>query len=351
MDRILGSMEHAFWLTDQIAPVHFALTARVVGEFRVDQLEQALIEVQQQHPLLRVRVALDESGQSWFVEDAASIPLRVVERQGEQHWQREVEQELSQPLNWAKAPLLRVVLLRSADRSEGVCEIVLVCSHTIGDGLSAAYLLQDILQAFNHPPVGQPSSLSDHPPLDDSIPPGASVPQTAETDANKVEDTYRYPLLSVEAVSSQLYSPQLLFWSLSSAETASLLSRCRQAQTTIYAAICAAFFLAIASEGETQSQRNEPLICLSPINIRKYLLPPVQEEYGFYMFVKATSHPLISDLGLWELARSLKDQLNQQMSPNHLFEEIPNLQAFISTCPVVVRCGQFIQRSFLTISW
>ncbi len=115
MDRILGSMEHAFWLTDQIAPVHFALTARVVGEFRVDQLELALIEVQQQHPLLRVRVTLDESRQPRFVEDTASIPLRVVERQGEQHWQREVEQELSQPFNWAKAPLLRVVLLRSAD--------------------------------------------------------------------------------------------------------------------------------------------------------------------------------------------------------------------------------------------
>ncbi len=51
------------------------------------------------------------------------------------------------------------------------------------------------------------------------------------------------------------------------------------------------------------------------------------------MFVKATSHPLISDLGLWEMARSLKDQLNQQMSPNHLFEEIPDFQAFMSTCP------------------
>jgi len=133
-----------------------------------------------------------------------------------------------------------------------------------------------------NPAVGQPSSLSDHPPLDDSIPPGASVPQTAETDANKVEDTYRYPLLSVEAVSSQLYSPQLLFWSLSSAETASLLSRCRQAQTTIYAAICAAFFLVIASEGETQSQRNEPLICLSPIEAvyGPALVSPIKENYG-----------------------------------------------------------------------
>ncbi len=130
MYRHLGSGEHFFWLHDQVAPAHFAVTARVVGKFSTDQLKQAIAWVQQRHPLLRMRIVPDE--QPWFIEDSASIPLRIVQRKAEQHWQHEVEQELAEPFNSNQAPLVRVVLVHSTD----VSELIVTCHHSIGDGLS-----------------------------------------------------------------------------------------------------------------------------------------------------------------------------------------------------------------------
>lgn len=42
--------------------------------------------MQQPHSLLRVRIVIYSSGQPWLIEDSASIPLRVVQRQNEQQW-------------------------------------------------------------------------------------------------------------------------------------------------------------------------------------------------------------------------------------------------------------------------
>ena len=79
MHRPLGAGENILWLLDQLAPAHFAVTAQVTGEFTIEQLQQALTWVQQRHPLLRVCISKDAWGKPWFVEDSASIPLRVVQ--------------------------------------------------------------------------------------------------------------------------------------------------------------------------------------------------------------------------------------------------------------------------------
>lgn len=138
----VGIEEHTFWLYDQAAPCHFTLTARIVGELHVDQLQQAIAWVQQQHPLLGVRIVTAQSGQPWLIEDSASIPLRVVQRQSEQQWLSEVEQEISHPFDWNQAPLIRMVLVHAAD----ISELIITCHHAIADGMSTVYLLRDRLQ-------------------------------------------------------------------------------------------------------------------------------------------------------------------------------------------------------------
>ncbi|MDV2994160.1 MAG: hypothetical protein N4J56_003814 [Chroococcidiopsis sp. SAG 2025] len=160
--RPLGALEKIFWLYDQVQPAHFALTAQIQGEFSNEQLKRALMQVQQRHPLLRVRIALDETEQPWFVEEVANIPLRVLQRQSEQHWQREVETEISTPFNWKQAPLIRAVLLHSPE----ISELIVVYHHSIADGTSGAYLIQDILQAIAVPstilqPLPMPLSLEE----------------------------------------------------------------------------------------------------------------------------------------------------------------------------------------------
>jgi NRPS condensation-like uncharacterized protein len=337
MYRPLGSGERALWLYDRVAPVHFALTARIAGDLQVDPLKQALLRVQQRHPLLRVCIVLDECGQPWFMEGVDSIPLRVVQRQGEQHWQQEVERELAKPFVWAKAPLLRVVLLHSND----VSELIATCHHSIADGLSAAYLLRDIVQALCSRDRSQ-QLLPERPSFEDMIPGMASITQgnSIHQNLHPVREMAREPKISKDEAkgaidnsdqnSNQNYRPRLISWSLSSEKTASLISCCRQEQTSVHAAISAAFLLAMAKEID----RNCPTLkCLSPINIRRYLSPAIAEDFGYYISSGLTSHVLTPDLSLWDLARSLKDQLNGQMSPEKIFEGVPRRQAFMSTNP------------------
>ncbi|MEH2279635.1 MAG: SDR family NAD(P)-dependent oxidoreductase [Nostoc sp.] len=113
-----GIEEHKIWLYDQVTPVHFTLTASIIGELHINQLQQALIRVQQRHALLNVRIVSDLSGQPCLVEDSSSIPLRVVQRQSDQQWQQEVERELSHPFDWNQVPLIRIVLVHTKYISE-----------------------------------------------------------------------------------------------------------------------------------------------------------------------------------------------------------------------------------------
>ncbi|NMG10037.1 condensation domain-containing protein [Brasilonema sp. UFV-L1] len=361
MYRRLGVGEHLLWLYDQAVPCHFTLTAQVVGEFSTDQLQQALAQVQQRHPLLRVRIVLDIYRQPWFIEDVASIPLRVLQRQSEKHWEQIVEQEFSHPFDWSQAPLVRVVVLHSSN----VSELVVTCHHSIADGLSTAYLLRDILQVLGTPNCEQ-QLLPKRPPFEALIPEIAlaskdnishqdleNSTQTAfapkavsqlfmaddepKSNIQTLESTINNST-NAEAILSQSSRPRLLSWSLSKEETSTLINRCRQEQTSVHAAICAAFLLAIDSESDTKAQQNhfqEPstLRCLSPVNIRRLLSPPIEEDFGYYFCLTLTSVTVTPNLTLWNLARSLKSQLNQQTLPNAIFAHIPETQAFLSTNP------------------
>lgn len=329
--RPLGAGEQIFWLHDQAHSLHFALTAQIKGKFTVTQLQQALHFVQQRHPFLRVRIALDEAKHPWFVEDHADIPLRVVQRLSEQQWQREVEQEIATPFIWSQAPLVRVVLVHSSNGAE-LSELIVICHHSIADGISVTYLIRDILQAM---PTATPSvyatpitfgqSLSVPPSLEDLI---------VDRSPEKVSLLKPIPTFISDsfAVGQHARQPNRSFvssGSLSPETTHLLIARCRQEQTSVHAAICAAFILAVRQQNHSKQTQN--LNCTSPINLRPYLTSANQENLSLYIGAERTSHLLNFDANFWEVARSAKQQLKQSMTSNKLFGKIFQLQQWLST--------------------
>jgi hypothetical protein len=62
-----------------------------------------------------------------------------------------VAEELTRPFDTARAPMVRVVLLRAGHTTPAA--IVLTCAHTIVDGLSAGYILRDLFSALNGHPL------------------------------------------------------------------------------------------------------------------------------------------------------------------------------------------------------
>jgi len=322
MYRQLGTEEHRIWSYEQIRPIHFILTANIIGTLHVDQLRQALIKVQQRHPLLNVRIALSSSGIPWLIRERAQIPVREVQRHSSLQWQQEVEQELSNPFDWSQAPLIRVVLLQG----EGVSDLIITCMHAIADGMSVVFLLRDILLAIGEPNQ-ELSILPEQPSYEHLVPqfepkyttlsfePSLSLPNTKPT----LPETSR---------------PRLHTWSLSTVETIALLHKCHEAQTSVHAAICAAFLLAMSSQGTQQNEfeKSTQLKCLSAINIRRFL-PEIEEDFGFYFTAIVTTDNITPDLSLWDLARSIKVQLNQKIAPEQIFAHLPDSEALMSTLP------------------
>lgn len=321
--RPLGAGEHIFWLHDRAHPVHFAIAAQIKGQFTVCQLQQALNLVQQRHPLLQVSIMLDEAERPWFVKYSACIPLRVVHRQSEQCWQREVEREIATPFDWSKAPLARVVLLYSGAE---LSELIVICHHSIADGISGIYLIRDILQAIVTP-ADFGKSLSVPPSVEDLI--AGEAPETISS--SKPIPKFRNDSFVAMQRARQNNRSFVSSGSLSPETTRLLIAQCRQAQTSVHAAICAAFLLAIRAQN--RSKQPQSINCGSPINLRPYLTSVNHEDVSFYITGGRTSHLLSSNVNLWDVARSVKSQLNQSTIVDKLFEKVFQGQKWLSTNP------------------
>jgi NRPS condensation-like uncharacterized protein len=322
VERQLGTSERTIWLYDRVRPVHFTLAANILGRVGLDRLEQALARVQQRHPLLNVKIALDRTEIPWFITETKIIPIRAVKRQSPQQWQQEVARELATPFDWNQAPLIRVVFIHGDD----VSDLIVTCHHAISDGISVVFLLRDILQALQSPDRSLPV-LFPQPPYEQLVPQFAQkLPAgTFEPSLATIETQPTLPANS---------RPRLHAWSLSTAETSAIVHACKQARTSVHAAICAAFLLAIAKQRSVRSNLEEStsLKCLSPINVRRFL-PVIEEDFGHYLTYALTTDRIDPNLSVWELARSIKTQLDQKINSAQIFADLPNSEAFISTHP------------------
>ncbi len=327
MTRFLTASEHLMWLSYKNSPENVTLSATIKGSFPIGLLTEALAWLQLRHSRLRVKIVTNNQKQPQFLlENVPPIPLRVIERQGEEHWCQEMVEELLHPLSWSEEPLLRVLLLHSPD----ISNLIITFHHCIGDGLSGAYLIRDILQF-----IGEPDSprelLPDLHPVDEIIP---NVTKKW-ADEGLDDSTKAEPILTVnyrnnnKLNTSEPFPIRLFHWTLSSAETTKLVARCREEKTSVHGALCAAFLLAIAAEIKTP---NELILkCHTPVNIRNYLTINVGENLGEYIGRIVTTHRLSQKTDFWDLAREVKYKLNQLVADGKIFDRVLKARALLSS--------------------
>ena len=328
MNRILTASEHLMWLSYNNSPENVTLSATVKGSFTIDLLTESLAWLQLRHSRLRVKIVTNNQNQPQFSsENVPPIPLRVIDRQGEAHWCQEMVEELLQPLNWSEEPLMRVLLLHSPD----ISNLIITFHHGIGDGLSGACLIRDILQF-----IGEPDSprelLPDLPPVDEIIPDLTKDWVEEDLDDSMKEESiltanYRN---NNELNTSEIFPIRLFNWKLSSAETTKLVARCREEKTSVNGALCAAFLLAIAAE--IKSPNEIILKCCTPVNVRKYLTINVGENMGEYITRPFTAHRLSQKTDFfWDLAREVKYKLDRLVADGKLFDDILQTRALLSS--------------------
>lgn len=310
MERYLGASEHLFWLFNQFYPLDFATVAKLKGQIGFEQLSTVLRQVQQHHPLLRVRIAPDAIGQPKFVETDDEIPLRLVARTDDRHWQAELEVELARSVDLQVAPLLRVVLLQSGTESE----LIILCHHAIADGLSGVYLMRDILQGLGGK-LFERSDLSTALSLESALPgiiPSPEAISAARNSEGTAKSTNYLP------TQSRLPQPHIHTIVLPPELTQQLIQRSRAEHTTVHGAISAAFLLALTQQDVKPS---DVMRCLHPVNVRSQLSLPMPDGVGLYLSLCVTNHSLQADSAFWDVARSVKSQLLQTDIAQQLVEE------------------------------
>ncbi|MFO7679061.1 MAG: condensation domain-containing protein [Chloroflexota bacterium] len=325
MDRKLSLPEHMMCLASDGAPINFILTARILGRVSEDELRRALAKAGQKHPLLAVRVVDGENGRFHFIPlTAPTFPIRLVPRESDNTWQREVEQELTVHFDWRAGPLVRFVCVQD----EAVTDLLVVCHHALTDGLSALYLIHNLMQFLGEPETAV-TPLPLLPPADQMLP-KAFLRRPAVV----LKTTFIRAMLKAMAVQHRFkkstpppftFQPtpnlafQMISWRLAEEETTAVVQRAKHENTSVHAALCAAFLKTFAvMEGETSGWQRT---VSSPISIRKRLAPPVGEDFGLFITLVETSADCQPERDFWQIAREIKQALTRDSADEKILAQ------------------------------
>ena len=339
MERPLSDMERAFWLLDRGTSFNGVQVVTLRGPIDDQLLKVALKRLQQRHPLLRVRVVGDDKNPSFTDEDAGPIPLWVVRRQSDTHWQKLVETELNHRFAPSADSLTRCVLVLGPVRSE----LIFAHHHVTADALSLVFAVRDLLTDMAQLAQGQAASAVEslplRPPLSRLLPAsarGLSRFRHMTAFFNKhilLRPLRRARKLPLEnAVPPRERSNRILHRSLNPEQTHRLAELAKQEGTTVHAALCSALLLSVAAtayQEEVAQEKRTTVGCFSAVSLRQQLEPSVGEEMGLYISQVTTFHQVVPMPSLWQLAREVKEQLSETLDNGEQYLTMPLIGMFI----------------------
>ncbi len=338
MNRKLGASERVAWLCDQAGCVNFVVVARIAGLLDEEILRTALDLLSIRHPMLRTRIEIQGDDPVFVSENVPPIPLRVEARRSDDHWHTEADKELEHSLPWPIGPLIRVTLLKSPH----VSDVLITFHHAIGDGMSGIYLVRDLLRLAGQISEGISSDVitfPERPSVEDLLPKGAhglsGLVKTVDLLGKQLGNIiFRHPQ-KLPIDSSTLLNDRrvrIIHCALSPEETASLVARCRKEDTTVHGALCAALLKAIADQIYRMHSDTKPLTigCMSTVDLRRFLNPPIGEEVGLYFSMAITAHRVKKDIRFWDLARDTKKTVHQSVENGEPLVFLSLLDRFLS---------------------
>jgi Condensation domain len=304
---------------DGRTPFTSVFSIQLLGRLQEGRLRQALARLQAKHPLLRcvIEDGVDSEGPRFVLQDSpAPIPLRVVERNNDDHWQTEVRREWVAPFDASRDPLVRLVWLRGRE----VSELILVGHHCICDGQSGMTLLRECLSAYDDPEkdLGTYDALG---AIEDVVPAtlleDRSFRRRMRWKIGLLRLIFLWERRKKVRSASPIRGEQMYFhrWSLDKAASLTLTERCRAEGVTVFAAMSVAFLQAFRKVRGTQALRN----FYTMVNARRFmpLLRP-DAMFGMAPGVKLSMKGLpppqeMSAGDFWTCAQAIKSDLTRQV--------------------------------------
>lgn len=289
--RSIDALERLFYRYAERNPALFCIAAEFDERLSQPQLRTALATVQQRHPLLSLHVEDHVGTRLGFYRAETVEPIELTVHETVRPWQSFAAAELARPFDRSVAPLIRAVLVYGKTGST----VLLTLDHTIGDGVSSACLMHDLVRALNGEALSRlsvPCSVEDIiarelAGVDIQITSAASDPRMTTPVAVRPFDGTR-PFVHTET--------------LDSAETSRLVQRCRSERTTVHAALMTAAAQVHAATVDKDFTR-----VMSPIDIRPLL--NIGGDCADYFMCTVNGVAPRDGRPFWDQARSITAEL------------------------------------------
>lgn len=315
--RKLGLVENLFKILHDLGGMIDVNVVRISGELTPDILKQALDFLQQRHPMLQVHIVELSDGVYFESEGTTKIPLRVLEKQHENHCLEIAEEELHQRFSGGVDPLCRLTFLRSSE-SNDMIDIIATFHHAITDGMSCMHFIHELLTYCQQ--VAESSLISEVvtmpllPPIENFVDRNSIRKNQQKEGVQQPGNEIIKPRLIIEEDSSQEERrTRILFKSLTKENTICFINKCKQEKTTVHGALCAAMLFAVAKFVDSIDTNDSiNLLYGSNVSLRKYCHPEINHEYiGCLISLLTIMHTLDRDISFWDLARECKLKLNE----------------------------------------
>lgn len=291
------------------------ITARITGPLDPVRFQQTLNAVSRRHPLLRAKVVFDDRHEAWFSSEAVPpVPVKLIRRDSDRQWLDELTSEVRIPFDIDRGPLIKCVLLHSPD----ISDLVIVCNHSICDGMALANLVKEILSRYESP--DDETAVLDPPNILDLIKPGISlkglVAQFFVGLANRKwrKAPYYFGPDEYAALYQACWEgrkPGLVLFEFTPEESVRLLSACREHGVTINSAVSAACIAAYSEITGEFSQ--DPQTIMVPYDMRRRLNPPIGDVFCFSEGGTRFPYSWQRKKSFWENTRDLHKAIHSRL--------------------------------------
>ncbi|MDB9311360.1 condensation domain-containing protein [Aphanizomenon sp. CS-733/32] len=333
INRKLGQLEETMEILNQRAKTWNLVTiSRIQGNLQEIVLRQSLDIIQYRHPALNSHIINSRNSYYYQSKGTGKLPLLVVNIRESQEWEAVVNAEMNQVIDSSKY-LLRVVLIKILNQ-QNINYLITTTHHAITDGLSSIQLHSEILTYCQNITAGKSipivTTLEPLPPIEKLLP--------AWTNSFKSKLGRVALLLNIafqkywnqpKALRVEKYVPisqrrcEIIHRQLSEESTRQFIQQCRQENTTVQSALCAALMLTVSKKLTKNHEDNIPVSCLSYLDLRRRLQPEISTEN---MTVLAASlmkfYTITNNTSFWELGRKVKHNLNKKIHQGEIFQMI-----------------------------
>jgi NRPS condensation-like uncharacterized protein len=333
INRKLGQVEETMEILNQRAKTWNVVTiSRIQGNIQETILRQSLDIIQYHHPALNTHIINSKNSYYYQSKGTGKLPLQVVSIMESHEWEAVVNAEMNQVIDSSKY-LLRVVLVKILNQ-QNINYLITTTHHAITDGLSSIQLHSEILTYYQKITEGKSipviSTLEALPPIEKLLP--------RWTHSFKSKLGRAYLLLSIafkkywnppKALRIEKYVPisqrrcEIIHRQISEESTQQFVKQCRQENTTVQSALCAALMLTVSKEITKSHKDNIRVSCLSYLDLRRRLQPEISQKNmtvlaaSLMAFYRITNHT-----SFWELARKVKHTLHEKINRGEIFQMI-----------------------------